>query len=515
MSVLSMAMFLSVMERFRPGSAQKLGSEVWTIFGKVASGFFMSIGSSIRIWSKKLKPHVNYLLSKIIELNLKLTDNMSMQRYKGVGSFIHHALQSIGRCVYHIPKQYRGLTIMYVAFMGVLFVICRILKCVYSEREYNSKQLNKARFDKYIFCSTIHEDAITTNMNTQVIKYQLDDNDVQNAINWSLRSRKNEAQYRFKGLEISSKKGKTLDKKLVKLKKLIDNHSLQSDDDVHGIVFTHFDIKEEIKNKLKNYYKIWYYHADEKNNQYSCECNESSSNKNILIISLSDFLTKKNRNVAVAKSDAEINNQHTTGDTLPILPLAIRWFQTGNIGHIHFLEPTNESIKQWVYQLSGVGTSTKPFKKFVPIIPIIEFGYQKNVKQTSYEYVSLYPRWICSMFKQYMKYITGIHNEALLTPDGIILKYNYSIQNDMQAFIQALSKSTDTDLPTSTIDQTELTKLLRIQDQHTKNFNSNRAFRQSTNDLLDIDSLIMKKIQLDKEIRKKTITEVVNQMKES
>ena len=140
------------------------------------------------------------MLSKIIELNLKLTDNMSMQRYKGVGSFIHHALQSIGRCVYHIPKQYRGLTIMYVAFMGVLFVICRILKCVYNEREYNTKQLNKARFDKYIFCSTIHEDAITTNMNTQVIKYQLDDSDVQNAINWSLRSRKNEAQYRFKGV---------------------------------------------------------------------------------------------------------------------------------------------------------------------------------------------------------------------------------------------------------------------------------------------------------------------------
>ena len=196
----------------------------------------------------------------------------------------------------------------------------------------------------------------------------------------------------------------------------------------------------------------------------------------------------------------------------------------GTIDHIHFLEPTSESIKQWVLNMTKSESHLGEFKLFTPFVSGNHFfshiGYQKTVKQNIYEYVSKYPTSLSDSLKQIVMYMTGVDESLEIpTPDEIILRYHQSVQEDMLAFVSVSAndiKDKLFDINTkNAIVPTKLSSTLQLKlVEATTAFKNQFEFMTTKSTLSAEDSLAYRMLKLEDEKQDRMVEKFINKLDE-
>ena len=451
-------MLLSVLESFRPGTAQSLGGEMFNLMGKITSGFFISMGKSIRHTTHELTPYINTACQWIRRMNRYLLAHFpkSMSQFRGLATYAHRAFQFVGKRVYNIPSRYRGLTLLFVGMVGVLLMVRVIVDCLYPAGKYDGEKLfpsgdkNRACLSKFVFVlssvntkpNTLgHKEHLHGHPGLKRVQTTLTPGESSEALQWTMYCRKSHDPARAReGLRIGTlshkRWGRHKNKVGGKLLECIERHKevtntrAAGDSNVGtGLVFTHFS----------DVAKILAEH-DEGFTLYTASTDDTSAPHGV---------STKNNN-------AHKEPQVWVVDEQTLLSGEIRSNMFERISHIHFLEPTSYSTKELVYLMCD---NTAHYNRFVDyktltrclnILNInVNIGHLKTVKQTVYEYVSVYPRLssgdvidTVSAIKQQEGLPVAHLWKSLKTPDQLVWDQHRSLQDDVQEWIQELGQYT-------------------------------------------------------------------------
>lgn len=419
---------LSWVDSIRPGTAEGLGGEMWNLLGKITSGFFINMGKSIGSITKQLSPYVGTVSKSIIQFSRYIISHFpkSPSQFQGLRSVIHNGLQFINGTLYHLPVRHRGLTLLFVAFVSALHVAREVQMVVYPPRQYDGDTLfpktngNEKTLANFVYVANehiplVHHDTTIRSRIRRIVKhnsthsphhfklvhYTLTNTQCEEAIQWSLRCRRNtDNKHLHKGLLLSNN-----DEQSTKWKRL--TQVLEASKNVDGILFTH---DSELQ-------KNWITSSSYNIKLWSAEPSEGGA--------------QQDRTLWIIREDSLYDHQ-----------LSDRTRLLQQVGHIHFFEPTDYSLKQKVYSLCE---RAKPYTKFNHLLPELNFGntkysvgYESKVPLQIYEYVSRFPHWtsrILSIFpnKQKNKTVKQVVDEQeLYTPDQIALAQYTTIQDDVQ-----------------------------------------------------------------------------------
>jgi len=199
----------------------------------------------------------------------------------------------------------------------------------------------------------------------------------------------------------------------------------------------------------------------------------------------------------------------------------------GTIDHIHFLEPTSESIKQWVLNIIKSDIHLGEFKLFTPFVSgkhsFSHIGYQKTVKHNIYEYVSKYPTSLSNGLKRVVMYMTGVSESLEIpTPDEIIFRYNQSMQEDMLAFMRVsdnvirknvidIQSDTENTFVALAIRTRKLTLKNKLAEA-TKAFNKQLESMTTKSTLSAEDSLAYRMLQLEDEKQNRMVGKIIKEL---
>lgn len=440
---------LSWVDSIRPGTAEGLGGEMWNLLGKITSGFFINMGKSIGSITKQLSPYVGTVSKSIIQFSRYIISHFpkSPSQFQGLRSVIHNGLQFINGTLYHLPVRHRGLTLLFVAFVSALHVAREVQMVVYPPRQYDGDTLfpktngNEKTLANFVYVANehiplVHHDTTIRSRIRRIVKhnsthsphriklvhYTLTNTQCEEAIQWSLRCRRNtDNKHLHKGLLISNNaENSTKWKRLTQV--------LEASKNVDGILFTH-------DSELKQY---WITSSSYNIRPWSLsggkQLSQSSASEEPPVLSTeaepSEEGAQQNRTLWIINEDSLYD--HKLSDRTRLLQ---------QVGHIHFFEPTDYSLKQMVYSLCE---HAKPYTKFNHLLPELNFGktkysigYESKVQLQIYEYVSRFPHWtssILSIFpnKQKKTVKQVVDEQELYTPDQIALAQYTTIQDDVQ-----------------------------------------------------------------------------------
>ena len=451
-------MLLSVLESFRPGTAQSLGGEMFNLMGKITSGFFISMGKSIRHTTRELTPYIHTACQWIRRMNRYLLAHFpkSMSQFRGLATYAHRAFQFVGKRVYNIPSRYRGLTLLFVGMVGVLLMVRVIVDCLYPAGKYDGEKLfpsgDKTRvcLSKFVFVlSSIntkpdtlgHKEHLHGHPGLKRVQTTLTPGESSEALQWTLYCRKSHDPARAReGLRIGTLSHKRWgrDKTTVggKLLECIKRHKdatktrAAGESNVGtGLVFTHFSDVAKIV---------------------------ADHDEGFTLYTASTDVTSAPHGVSTKNNNAHKETHVWVVDEQTLLSGEIRSNMFKRISHIHFLEPTSYSTKELVYLMCD---NTAHYNRFVDyktltrclnILNInVNIGHLKTVKQTVYEYVSVYPRLssgdvidTVSAIKQQEGLPVAHLWKSLKTPDQLVWDQHRSLQDDVQEWIQELGQYT-------------------------------------------------------------------------
>ena len=427
---------------------------MWNLLGKITSGFFINMGKSIGSITKQLSPYVNTVSKSIVQFSKYIISHFpkSPSQFKGLRSVINKGLQFIDGTLYHLPVRHRGLTLLFVAFVGALHVARAVQMVVYPARQYDANKLftpdEKKKTNKtlanFVYVAREHirlvhnDNTIRTRIRRiakhnsthsphpiKLVHYTLTNTQCEEAILWSQRCRRNtDNKHLHKGLLISNKYDNS-----AKWKRLTE--VLGASKNADGILFTHDStlthdskLKHSLKNKTSYNIESWPRSA-----RLSLEEQRLQTLRNVLNKYRDGAENDSRATLWIIHKDSLYDHQPSDTTLLQ------------HVGHIHFLEPTDYSLKQIVYSLCEYANT--PHTKFNRLLPELDFGttkfsigYESTVQLQIYEYVSRFPHWtsdILSIFPSKHKSVKQVVNEhRLYTPDQIALAQYTTIQDDVR-----------------------------------------------------------------------------------
>ena len=440
-------MLLSVLESFRPGTAQSLGGEMFNLMGKITSGFFISMGKSIRHTTRELTPYIHTACQWIRRMNRYLLAHFpkSMTQFRGLATYAHRAFQFVGKRVYNIPSRYRGLTLLFVGMVGVLLMVRVIVDCLYPAGKYDGEKLWKPLSEDtggvclstFVFVqdnakreARFHTGADATNkhhfLRVKTVRHTLPRDKCREALQWTMYCRKSHDPERVHdGLRI----GANDTTRISKLKTRIRIHlgKTTTDDgkattNNRGLIFTHFsDVAEELcTTEGWTHLTAKYLHPQ------------------------NEILPRHTRMLVL---DEATLMKHYRPDSLY------------DIAHIHFYEPTSYSTKEAVDTMCKQGHHRyDTFETFATLQPLLSaynslykttyrVGYTKDIPRQYYEYVSHYPRWWPSDLSSTANLVADSDGlsvshlwRAMKTPDELARERILSVQEDVKQVQTALGQ---------------------------------------------------------------------------
>ena len=387
---------------FRPGTAQSLGGEMFNLMGKITSGFFISMGKSIRQTTRELTPYIHTACQWIRRMNRYLLAHFpkSMSQFRGLATYAHRAFQFVGKRVYNIPSRYRGLTLLFVGMVGVLLMVRVIVDCLYPAGKYDGEKLWKPLREDVKVClstfvfvqdnakreSRFHSGADATNkhhfLRVKTVRHTLPRDKCREALQWTMYCRKSHDPERVHdGLRIGADDTTTRKTKLeTRIQRHLGKTTTTTTDDGEaaktttttknrGLVFTHFsDVAKEL-----------------------CKNNQTTGWVHLTATHLQGKLPY---DAGILVLDEATLMKHYRPDSLP------------GVAHIHFYEPTSYSTKEAVDSMCRKGERHDTFKTFTTLQSLLSaynalnknkttyrVGYTKEIRHQYYEYVSHYPRW--------------------------------------------------------------------------------------------------------------------------
>lgn len=440
-------MLLSVLESFRPGTAQSLGGEMFNLMGKITSGFFISMGKSIRHTTRELTPYIHTACQWIRRMNRYLLAHFpkSMSQFRGLATYAHRAFQFVGKRVYNIPSRYRGLTLLFVGMVGVLLMVRVIVDCLYPAGKYDGEKLWKPLHEDtgggvclstFVFVqdnakreSRFNPGADATNkhhfLRVKTVRHTLPRDKCREALQWTMYCRKSHDPERVHdGLWI----GADDTTRQAKLETRIQKHlgKTTTDDgkattNNRGLIFTHFsDVAEELcTTEGWTHLTAKYLHPQ------------------------NEILPRHTRMLVL---DEATLMKHYRPDSLY------------DIAHIHFYEPTSYSTKEAVDTMCKQGHRYDTFETFATLQPLLSaynalykttyrVGYTKDIPRQYYEYVSHYPRWWPSDLTSTANLVADSDGlsvshlwRAMKTPDELARDRILSVQEDVKQVQTALGQ---------------------------------------------------------------------------
>ena len=438
-------MLLSVMESFRPGTAQSLGGEMFNLMGKITSGFFISMGKSIRHTTRELTPYIHTACQWIRRMNRYLLAHFpkSMSQFRGLATYAHRAFQFVGKRVYNIPSRYRGLTLLFVGMVGVLLMVRVIVDCLYPAGKYDGEKLWKPLRENttdvclstFVFVqdnarreARFHTGADATNkhhfLRVKTVHHTLPRDKCREALQWTMYCRKSHDPERVHdGLRIGAD-----DIRKTKLETRIQRHlgkttaaDGKATTNNRGLIFTHFsDVAEELcTTEGWTHLTAKYLHPQ------------------------NEILPRHTRMLVL---DEATLMKHYRPDSLY------------DIAHIHFYEPTSYSTKEAVDTMCKQGHRYDTFETFATLQPLLSaynalyrttyrVGYTKDIPRQYYEYVSHYPRWWPSDLSSTANLVADSDGlsvshlwRAMKTPDELARDRILSVQEDVKQVQTALGQ---------------------------------------------------------------------------
>ena len=439
-------MLLSVVERFRPGTAQSLGGDIFNLMGKIVGGFFLAMGATIRQLTFGLTPYINTVCRWIAQMNRYLLGHFprSVFQFRGLAMYAHRAFQFIGRRIYNIPVRYRGYTLLFVGMMGVLLLVKVIVDTLFPDGQYDERKLWERHGDSNICLSTFvfvqdnakHDSRFHNRSNAKSkhhllhvkhVHHTLSNEKCKEALQWTMYCRKSHDPERVReGLLIGAEE----DARETKLHANVGKHELGhgakgTTVENRGVVFTHFS---DVAKKLCT--RADWLHVDK----------------------------------------THLNDPKTIPPTTSVLVLdestLMKHYQPhsiANIAHIHFYEPTSYSTKESVDSMCDRGDSYKKFKTFSALQVLLDvynwlnhtrnetlqIGYTKEIPRQLYEYVSRYPRWSPTDIKSTADLVLDKEGlsishlwHATKTPDELAMQRIVSVQEDVKQIQRALGQYT-------------------------------------------------------------------------
>ena len=449
-------MLLSVLESFRPGTAQSLGGEMFNLMGKITSGFFISMGKSIRHTTRELTPYIHTACQWIRRMNRYLLAHFpkSMSQFRGLATYAHRAFQFVGKRVYNIPSRYRGLTLLFVGMVGVLLMVRMIVDCLYPAGKYDGEKLWKPLREGTDVClstfvfvqdnakreSRFHPGADATDkhhfLRIKTVRHTLPRDKCREALQWTMYCRKSHDPERVHdGLWIGADDTTREAKLETRIQRHLGKTTTTTDDGDgeaaktitttknRGLIFTHFsDVAKKLCNN--NHTTGWVH------------------------LTATHLQGKVPADAEILVLDEATLMKHYRPDRLY------------GIAHIHFYEPTSYSTKESVDSMCKQGHRYDTFETFTTLQSLLSaynalnknkttyhVGYTKEIRRQYYEYVSHYPRWWPSDLSSTANLVANSDGlsvshlwRAMKTPDELARDSILSVQEDVKQVQMALGQ---------------------------------------------------------------------------